>query len=156
MIWVLAMAACFGFMLMQKSGAGWPINKLRVWLVLFASWLLGMWSVEATGDATPSFHWMAIDFAAAVFVLHLFKPVGFAQKLIGSLYTIMVVWHMVYAAGGETNPPLYTWFQTVVGWFQWGVLMFWSAGDVGKAIAVRLGLHRHIDIDSTDIGANRG
>lgn len=97
---------------------------------------------------------MAIDFAAAVFVLHLFKPVGSAQKLIGALYTLMVVWHAVYAAGNQSQSELYQYFQIIVGWFQWAVLMIWSTGDVGKAIALRLGINRHVDIAVDDIGAH--
>lgn len=154
MTWALAMVGCFVLMLMQRTTSHWPMNKLRVWLVIMMSWLLGMWAVDATGNQDPIALWMAIDFAAAVFVLHLFKPVGFAQKLIGCLYTLMVVWHFVYAAGDREQPQLYFAFQIIVGWVQWGVLMIWSTGDVGKAIALRLGVNRHLDIATNDFGAN--
>lgn len=154
MTWALAMVGCFVLMLMQRTTSHWPMNKLRVWLVIMMSWLLGMWAVDATGNPSPIALWMAIDFAAAVFVLHLFRPVGFAQKLIGCLYTLMVVWHFVYAAGDQEQPQLYFAFQIIVGWVQWGVLMIWSTGDVGKAIALRLGVNRHIDIAANDFGAN--
>lgn len=152
--WLLGMIGCFVLMLLQRTGTHWPLNKLRVWLVLMASWMLGMLAVENTGNPTPTALWLAIDFASAVFVLHLFRPVGFAQKLIGSLYTMMVVWHAVYAFSDQSHPELYTSFQIVIGWVQWGVLMMWSTGDVGKAIALRLGISRHIDIAANDFGAN--
>lgn len=138
----------------MQSSERWPLNKLRVWLVMVASWLLGVWAVAATQDTTPTALWMAIDITSAVFVLSIFRPVGFAQKLIGALYTLMVVWHGVYAAGTGEQTPLYTWFQIIIGWAQWGVLMVWSLGDAGKVIAVRLGLVRRVAADSVDNGAD--
>lgn len=153
MVWVLAMIVCFGFMLTQRAADGWPVNKLRVWGVIFASWFFGMMAVVVSGEATPSSIWLLIDVLAAIFILRIFRPVGFAQKLIGSTYVMMVMWHFVFILGDEGQASLYTWFQILVGWAQWGVLMLWSSGDVGKAFYSRFGGIHRVGVSHDDNGA---
>jgi hypothetical protein len=147
------MFACLGFMLAQRAADGWPVNKLRVWGVIFASWFMGMMAVVVSGEATPSSVWLIIDVLSAVFVLRIFRPVGFAQKLIGSMYALMVMWHFVFILGDGGQAPLYTGFQILVGWAQWGVLMLWSSGDVGKAYYSRFGRIRAVGVGNDDNGA---
>jgi len=151
--WPLAMCAVFVLMLTQRTASHWPVNKLKVWATMITSWLLGVLAVGVLEDPTPSALWMVIDVGAAYLVLKTFHPISTAQKLIGTLYISMVFWHIAFVWGNHSQAPLYTWFQIVVGWLQWGVLMAWSGSDVGKAIIRRFWHHRPVATNTDTNGA---
>jgi len=152
--WAFAMLAVLSLMLCQRTATHWPVNKLKVWVTMIASWLLGVASVHLMDDPTPSAAWMFIDVAAAYLILKTFHPISTAQKLIGTLYISMVFWHIAFVWGNHSQAPLYTWFQIVVGWLQWGVLMAWSGSDVGEAIVRRFWHHRPVAVNSDTNGAS--
>jgi hypothetical protein len=90
---------------------------------------------------------------SAYFILRVFRPINVAQKLIGTLYISMLFWHIAFVWGNGSQAPLYTWFQIVVGWLQWAILVFWSSGDVGKAFDRRFWHNRTVATNSDTNGA---
>ncbi len=159
MSWVVAMIGVLVVMLLQRAGTHWPHQKLRVWAVMIASWLAGVFAIVSTGKPDPVLAFMLIDITAAFVVL--FHPRSLAQNLIGCLYVSMIALHIGYAwaasyflgSAGHANLEKYLLFQVVIGWLQWVVLMLWSVGDVGKAIGFRLGLVGNAQADQQNSGA---
>lgn len=154
MNWHFAMIAVLVLMLCQRTATHWPVNKVKVWAVMFGSGLLGILSANLSHDPTPSVQWFVIDVVAAYLILRVFHPINIAQKLIGTLYISMVFWHIAFVWGDQGQAPLYTWFQNVIGWLQLGVLVAWSSGDVGKAIVRRFWHSRPVEVDSDIVGAS--
>jgi len=159
MIWPVAMLAALVLLLVQCNGPAWPRQKLRVWFVMFASWLTGVMAVTLSDRADPVLAFVIIDIIAAFTIL--WHPRSLAQNLIGCLYVAMIALHVGYVwaasyflgSAGHANLEKYLLLQVWLGWFQWVVLMIWSANDVGRAIGIRLGLVGYVSAHQTDIGA---
>ena len=108
----------------------WDGAKLRVWLVMMAAWLAGMFAVNWSGDPTPVLAWVIVDIVSAFLVLS--RPCGIAQKLIGCTFAMMIAWHSGFALSGHDSVDLYINFQSILGWVQWLILLLWGAVDAGK------------------------
>lgn len=113
--------------------------RFRTWAVMLASGLLGRF-VSTIYDE-PILAFVAIDVAAALIILS--RPKGTAQHYIGCVYAGMVVAHIGYVfAGNPLAKTVYYDLLTAGGWLAWFMLLCWGAGDVGKRVGARLGLHR--------------
>jgi hypothetical protein len=161
MNWALAMLAALVLLLVQSKGPDWPRQKLRVWAVMFVSWLAGVMTVTLSQRADPVLLFVVIDIIAAFTIL--WHPRSLAQNIIGCLYVAMIALHVGYVwaasyflgSAGYANLEKYLFLQVWLGWLQWVVLMIWSASDVGKAIGIRLGIMGHAPPDKVDFGANK-
>lgn len=154
------MIAVLVLLLFRCSKEDRPLQKLRVWFVMFLSWLAGVMAVTVTQSPDPVLAFLTIDIAAAFLVLR--HPRSLAQNVIGCLYVAMIALHIgyVWAASdalgsvGHANLEKYLLLQVWIGWLQLAALTLWSVGDVGKAIGVRLGIVGHVSPHSADLGAD--
>lgn len=88
----------------------------------------------------PVLAFVMIDVATALVILA--RPKGLAQQYIGITYVGMICSHIGYAiASNPVAISVYYNMLSAAGWMAWGILLLWGAGDVGKRIGARLGLH---------------
>jgi len=159
--WPFAMIAALVLLLVQCKGPSWPRQKLRVWFIMFFSWLAAVMAVTLSERADPVLLFVVIDIIAAFSIL--WHPRSLAQNIIGCLYVSMIALHVGYVwaasyflgSAGHANLEKYLLLQVWLGWLQWVVLMIWSASDVGRAIGVRFGIVGHAPPHSADLGADK-
>ena len=162
MSWTAAMMAALIFILVQMTHANQPLQKVRVWFIMFASWAAGVISVTLTQKPDPVLAFVIIDIIAAFAIL--WHPRSLAQNIIGCFYVAMIALHVgyVWAASyflgsqGHANLAKYLQIQVMIGWGQWVVLVLWSANDVGRRIGQRLGFVGNVSADTVDIGTGKG
>lgn len=105
---------------------------------MLASGLLG--HLVSSAYVAPVLAFVMIDVVAALVILA--RPKGLAQQYIGITYVGMICSHIGYAIA--SNPVAITVYYNMLsasGWLAWGILICWGAGDVGKRVGARLGLH---------------
>ena len=138
------------------------MQKLRVWFIMFGSWLAGVMAVTLFQKSDPVLAFVIIDIIAAFAVL--WHPRSLAQNIIGCFYVAMIALHIGYVwassyflgSQGHANLAKYLQIQVMIGWSQWVVLVLWSANDVGRSIGIRLGLVGNVSVNPADTGANGG
>lgn len=100
--------------------------KLRTWGALTGAAVAAMLLPPVSVGA-----YIIIDSIAGSIVLR--RPAGWVQKLIGALFATMVMFHIgfIYAdnIGAAEN---YVWWNTTIGWVQWGALASWGAYDFAR------------------------
>lgn len=105
---------------------------------MLASGLLGRF--VSVAYAEPVLAFVAIDVTAAMVILS--RPKGTAQQYIGCVYVGMIIAHIGYIiASNPLAKTVYYDLLTAGGWLAWIILLCWGAGDVGKRVGARLGLH---------------
>lgn len=161
MNWFLAMLAAL-ILILTLADKDWPRQKVRVWTIMFASWIAGVIAVTLFQRPDPVLAFVIIDIIAAFAIL--WHPRSLAQNIIGCFYVSMIALHIgyVWAASyflgshGYANLAKYLQIQVMIGWGQWVVLVLWSANDVGRAIGHRLGVVGHVPADPLDTGPGGG
>lgn len=123
-LWHWAMLAVFPLMMHRA--------RLRIWLIVagasLAAALLPVMAVE---------WYIVVDLAAGVMILR--RPIGCAQRIIGALFAMMMLYSVGYIlAGNKAGADLYLTAQDILGWLQWGCLLVWGAHDVGEAVTERV------------------
>jgi len=103
-------------------------HRLRTWAALMgasvAPHLLPVMSVE---------WYVVIDAVAGTLVLR--RPTGCAQRAIGALFALMVVYSVGYMlADNPAGASVYLDAHTITGWAQWGCLAGWGLYNGGKAL----------------------
>ncbi|MBB6424931.1 hypothetical protein [Sphingopyxis sp. JAI128] len=124
-------------------------TRFRTWAVMLASGLLGR--LVSTIYTDPVLAFVVIDVATAFVVLARRK--GTAQHYIGRVYVGMIIAHIGYVIA--SNPlaiTVYYQLLTGAGWLAWFILLCWGAGDAGKRIGARLGLHWPLFHRSSAVG----
>ena len=115
-------------------------QKVRVWLAMMA----GSLAAAIAGDLAPTgTHqvgaYVIVDIVVAIVILR--HPKGLAQKALGGLSGVMVLFGIGYLVStrmGGNNPLLYGQVMAALSWLRFGILVSWSAGD-----AVGMALYRH-------------
>ena len=123
-LWHWAMLAVFPLMLHRV--------RLRIWLIVAgASLAAALLPVMAVG------WYIMVDFTAGALILR--KPVGCAQRAVGALFAMMLLYSVGYIlASNNAGADLYLTAQDFLGWLQWGCLLAWGAHDVGEAAVERV------------------
>ena len=113
-------------------------SRFRTWGAMLASGLAG--HLVSSLYPEPILAFVAIDVCAALVILQ--RPKGVAQNYIGCVYAAMICCHIGYKiAGNPLAITVYYDMLSAAGWLAWLFLLCWGAGDVGKRIGARLGLH---------------
>jgi len=113
-------------------------RRLRVWAAMLASGLAG--NLASSLWVAPVLAFVVIDVLASLVILA--RPKGTAQQYIGLVYVGMICSHIGYVfASNPLAITVYYNLLTAAGWLAWGILLCWGAGDVGKRIGARLGVH---------------
>lgn len=103
-------------------------HRLRTWAALMGA------SVAAHLLPAMSVEWyIAIDAVAGTVVMR--HPVGCAQRAIGALFALMVLYSVGFmVADNPAGASVYLDAHTITGWVQWGCLAAWGLHDGGKAL----------------------
>ena len=96
-------------------------QMLRTWVALSGASVATFFVHDPVG-------FVAIDAIAAAVVVA--RPSGIAQKAIGVMFALMMVFDLVYALTPQKNYDLFLWSLTVVGWVQWAILAGWTGYDL--------------------------
>lgn len=107
-------------------------DKLRTWLAL--AFAAGVVLVLPEMDVRA---YILTDALAGFIVLR--SPKGWAQRLIGGVFSGMVLFHIGYLWGGSGDPVLYATIQNALGWGQFACLATWGALSAGETILDRAG-----------------
>lgn len=98
--------------------------KLRTWCAMAGASAATLYVQGPVG-------YVAIDALAAVVVIS--RPAGLAQKAIGTLFALMMIFDLVYALTARANPELFYNSLIALGWVQWAILGAWIGHDyVGR------------------------
>lgn len=114
----------------------WGNNqKLRTWSAMFVGSVVAAFLPPMAIGA-----YIVIDSLSGGIVLS--HPAGKAQRAIGLLFAIMVLFHIGFLAftllnSGVPNGELYLARQAQVGWAMFGLLFAWGVADVGKSVVDR-------------------
>lgn len=95
-------------------------QMLRTWLALMGASL-------STFIITDPVGYIMVDGVAAAIVMA--RPAGLAQKAIGALFTLMMLFDLVYALTPQHNYGIFINALRVVGWAQWAVFAGWVIHD---------------------------
>lgn len=158
--WKLGMYALLAVLLLQRIGGRWPIHKIRTWGAMLASSVTAYFVAPDVGYM-PLLPYIMIDFLAAIAVLT--RPAGLAQKAIGLIYGVMILYSVRFAisniaAGEQTliETANYATFMAACGWCQFVILLVWSANDAGRIIRGRSPWdRRHLAVAGQAGGPNR-
>lgn len=122
--WKLAMLALTPLMAKRPM--------MRTWFALMGASLAAMIFAPMSVKA-----YILIDGIAGLLVIT--RPAGLAQKTIGALFALMVLFHIGYLWGAHPGSSLTYWQANVsVGWAQWGCLLAWGLWDAGKVALDRI------------------
>lgn len=114
-------------------------QKLRAWTAMFGASLLAIGALYLPVSQIAAY--IAIDLIAGAIVLR--HPAGVAQKAIGLLFVMMVLFHIGFKlAGNPWNMGGYLNAQLVVGWLQLACLFAWGVDDVLGRAYRRYGIAR--------------
>ena len=123
--WKIAMLSIVWLMLSKQ--------KARTWLALMAASFLS-WCFVLSPPA-----YIMIDLVAGALVLT--RPAGKAQRLIGMLFSGMVIVDVGYWLSPQLDGGvLYYQALLLIGWAQWAILLAWGLYDVREVVGRRLGL----------------
>lgn len=121
--WKLAMLATAPFMTKRPM--------LRTWLALMGASL----AAQFVGPMAVTAY-IVIDGIAGLVTIS--RPAGLAQKTIGALFALMVLFHIGYLWGAHPGSSHIYWQANVtIGWAQWLCLAAWGLWDAGKAVILR-------------------
>ena len=113
-------------------------TRFRTWAAMLASGLVG--HLVSSLYVAPILAFVAIDVVTALVILA--RPKGTAQHYIGCVYVGMICSHIGYVfASNPLAITVYYDLLTAGGWLAWFILLCWGAGDVGKRVGARIGLH---------------
>lgn len=102
--------------------------KMRSWAGLGFAALMGQLLPPLSAGG-----YIFVDGLAAWMILR--SPAGVAQRTIGALFALMVLYHVGWIAGGRGNHETYLGSQYAVGWIQLVCLGTWGVADlVGLAL----------------------
>ena len=71
--------------------------------------------------------YMAIDAIAAAVIMA--RPAGLAQRLIGALFVLMLMFDLGFYLSAQSDPALFYAVLTGIGWVQWLILGAWTGHD---------------------------
>lgn len=121
-VWKIAMLCLLPLMLGR--------HRARTWAVLFGNALVAMLLPPMSVQA-----YIVLDAVCGALVMA--KPAGCAQRAIGVMFAVMVLFHVGYLISGNPGVSEYYWaFNVAVGWAQWGALLSWGIYD-GTGYIVR-------------------
>lgn len=96
-------------------------EMLRTWLAMFGT-SIGALLVQ---DVVA---YIAIDAVCAAIVMA--RPSGLAQKAIGALFILMVMFDLGFFLSPRADWGMFANSLSVVGWVQWAILGVWAGHDV--------------------------
>lgn len=105
--------------------------KARTWVAMICGSLVAR-EIYAPVNAMPFAVYIAIDLLSALAVLS--RPKLMGNQVIGALFGLMIVSHIVAALFGLAGDGAYRWSNIIIGWAQWLVLLIWSQADAGDAV----------------------
>ena len=94
---------------------------------MLRTWLAVMGASVATYFVHDPMGYMAIDAIAAAIVMA--RPSGLAQKAIGALFTLMVLFDLGFYLSPQHGWDLFVSALSFVGWVQWLILVGWVGHD---------------------------
>ena len=92
------------------------------------TWVAVMGASVATFFVHDPVGFMAIDAVAAAIVMA--RPSGLAQRAIGALFTIMVMFDLGFFLSPQRNYDMFYGVLMVIGWGQWLILAGWTGHDL--------------------------
>lgn len=95
-------------------------EMLRTWAVMFVASM-------ATFVIHGPVGYMAIDALAAAAVMA--RPAGLAQRLIGALFVLMLMFDLGFYWSSRADGDLFRSILTGIGWLQWLILGAWTGHD---------------------------
>ena len=109
--------------------------KLRTWLAMMAA--SGAAMIVPPLSLGPQIRVETIGWYIVIDALSgwavLAHPAGWAQKLIGALFALMVSFHIGFLIADHPATVIdYLHWLTWAGWLQWAVLASWGLYDAGK------------------------
>lgn len=106
-------------------------EMLRTWTVMFVASL-------ATFVIHGPVGYMGIDAVAAAFIMA--RPAGLAQRLIGALFVVMLMFDLGFYLSPGADGTLFRNILTGIGWVQWLILGAWTGHDAWRNNRGRAGI----------------
>lgn len=95
----------------------------RTWAVMFVASL-------ATFVIHGPVAYMAIDALAAALIM--VRPAGLAQRMIGALFVVMLMFDLGFYLSPGADGNLFRSILTGIGWVQWLILGVWTSHDLWR------------------------
>lgn len=93
---------------------------LRTWIAMFGASVAAYWVQDVVA-------YIAIDAICAALIMA--RPSGVAQKAIGALFVLMVMFDLGFYLSPQTDWGSFAGALTATGWVQWCILLGWTGHD---------------------------
>ena len=113
--WKLAMLCLAPFMRGRQM--------LRVWVAMFGASVAAHFAQDVVA-------YIAIDAICAALIMA--RPSGVAQKAIGALFVLMVMFDLGFYLSPQTDWGAFAGSLSAVGWVQWFILAGWTGHDAWR------------------------
>lgn len=135
--WKIAMLLILPLMWREWRVRGLDPQKARVWCAMMGGSVASLILADIVPTGTHQLGaYVLLDFLVARLILS--HPISLAQKALGALSGVMVLFGVGYLLSvlqGKSNPELYGQAMLAMSWARWAILASWGAGDaVGMAV----------------------